>query len=393
MQFIKQTAAVTALSLGTLPQRLGASSVIVIGIAGVVTVLVSLLGMVTGLTRSMSTGGHPDRAIVMSSGTTYEIMSNLSREATVMIADSAGIAHQADNRPLICAEAVLVVRLPLRKGGSGNLTLRGVGRAAFELRPELRVVEGRIFNPSLRELIVGRTAERQFRDLVVGQKLTLRGTDWIVVGIFESPGDLHAAELLTGVEVLQSAFQRTTFQSVAVQLKSADLFDDSRSFLAANRTLGVDVARESDYYLAQTRSFTELLSLIAYTVGTIMAVGAIFGALNTMYAAVATRTVEIATLRVLGFGSGSIVTSVLTEALLLALAGGVIGGCLAWLIFGGYTVSTNGGGLTQLAIPLVVNAKLIALGIVWACAIGLLGASLPARRAARLPLVSALKGV
>jgi putative ABC transport system permease protein len=258
MQFFKQTAAVTALSLGTLPQRLGASSVIVIGIAGVVTVLVSLLGMVTGLTRSMSAGGHADRAIVMSTGTTYEIMSNLSREATVLIADSAGVKHQADNRPLTSAEALLVVRLPLRTVGSGNLTLRGVSQAAFELRPELHVVEGRMFNPALRELIVGRTAERQFRDLVVGQQLTLRGTEWTVVGIFESLGDPHAAELLTGVEVLQSAFQRNTFQSVAVQLESAQSFDDFRSSLAANHALAVDVARESDYYLAQTRSFTEL---------------------------------------------------------------------------------------------------------------------------------------
>jgi putative ABC transport system permease protein len=393
MQFFKQAAVVTALSLGTLRQRLGASSVIVIGIAGVVAVLVSLLGMVTGLTQSMSAGGHADRAIVMSTGTTYEIMSNLSREATAMIADSAGVKHEADNRPLTSAEALVVVRLPLRTNGNGNLTLRGVSQVAFALRPELRVVEGRMFNPGLRELIVGRTAERQFRDLAVGRHLTLRGTEWTVVGIFESPGDPHAAELLTGVEVLQSAFQRNTFQSVAVQLQSAQSFGNFRSSVAANRALAVDVARESDYYLAQTRSFTELLSLIAHTVGSIMAIGAVFGALNTMYAAVSTRTVEIATLRVLGFGSGSIVISVLAEALLLAAAGGVIGGCLAWLFFSGHTVSTNGGGLTQLAVPLVVNARLIVLGIAWACAIGLVGASLPAIRAARAPLISALNGL
>jgi putative ABC transport system permease protein len=393
MSFFKQTAAVTALNLMTLPQRLGAASVIVIGIAGVVTVLVSLLGMVTGLTRSMSSGGHADRAIILSTGTTYEVMSNLSREATVMIADSDGVKHQADNRPLASVEALLAVRLPLRTNGSGNLTLRGVSQAAFLLRPELRVVEGRMFNPALRELIVGRMAERQFRALPVGQHITLRGTEWTVVGIFEDPGDPHAAEMLTGVETLQSAFGRNTFQSVTVQLESARSFDEFRSSLAAHRALAVDVARESDYYLAQTRSFTELLSLIAYIIGSIMAIGAIFGAINTMYAAVATRTVEIATLRALGFGSGSIVTSVLAEALLLAAVGGVIGGCLAWSFFSGRIVSTNGGGLTQLAVPLVVSVKLILLGIVWACAIGLVGASLPAIRAARGHLVSALNGI
>src|SRR5262249_54543945 len=157
-------------------------------IAGVVAVLVSLLAMVTGLTQSMSNSGHPDRAIVMSTGTNYEIMSNLLREATSVIADSPGVKHQADGRPLASAEALLVVRLTLRTNGSGNLTLRGVSQAAFALRPELHVVEGRMFNPTLRELIVGRVAERQFRDLRVGQRIVLRGTEWTVVGIFEAEG-------------------------------------------------------------------------------------------------------------------------------------------------------------------------------------------------------------
>jgi putative ABC transport system permease protein len=286
----------------------------------------------------------------------------------------------------------LVVRLPLRAGGSGNLTLRGVSQPAFDLRPELHVVEGRMFNPTRRELIVGRVAERQFRDLRIGRRIVLRGTEWTVVGVFEGNGDQHEAELLTGVEMLQSTFQRNTFQSVAVQLESPQSFTDFRASLTGNRGLAVDVARESDYYLAQTRSFTDLLSLVAYLVSGIMAIGAVFGALNTMYTAVSARTVEIATLRVLGFGPVPIVTAVLTEALLLAIAGSVIGSCLAWLFFGGHVVSTDAGGLTQLAVPVLVSSKLIALGIIWACAIGLIGASLPAIRAARAPLISALNG-
>jgi len=391
MGFFHQTSAISIMSARSLPQRLGASSVIVVGIAGVVGVLISILAMVTGLLQITNSSAHPDRAVVMSTGTDYEILSNLSREATRTIAEARAVRRDAHNRPLASAEVLVLVHLPLRTGGSGNLTLRGVSPNAFALRPELRVVEGRMFNPMLRELIVGRTAQRQFRDLQVGRRLLVRGAEWTIVGAFDGGGDRHESEMLSGVEVLQSTFQRNTFQSVTVQLDSAASFADFRASLESNPALGIEVMRESDYYLHQSRAFAQLLTFIAYLVGSIMAIGAVFGALNTMYAAVSARAVEIATLRVLGFEPGSIVTSVFTEALVLAALGGALGGILAWLLFSGHAISTNGGGLTQLSVPIVVNARLVAVGILWACIIGMVGASFPALRAIRAPLACALK--
>ncbi|HET9391360.1 MAG TPA: ABC transporter permease [Steroidobacteraceae bacterium] len=391
MGFFQQTGALSLLSARSLPQRLGASCVILVGIAGVVGVLVSILAMVTGLLQIANRSAHADRAVVMSSGTDSETLSNLSRDAVRSIADARGVRRDANNRPLASAEVLVLVHLPLRAGGSGNLTLRGVSANAFALRPELHVVAGRMFNPMLRELIVGRTAQRQFRDLQVGRRLLVRGAEWTVVGVFDGPGDQHESEMMTGVEVLQSTFQRNAFQSVTVQLDSAASFGEFRASLAGNPSLAIEVLRESDYYLHQSRAFARLLTVVAYLVGSIMAIGAIFGALNTMYAAVSARSVEIATLRVLGFEPGPIVTSVFAEALGLAALGGGLGGALAWLLFSGHAISTNGGGFTQLSVPVVVNAGLVGIGILWACVIGMVGASLPALRAIRAPLAAALK--
>jgi putative ABC transport system permease protein len=198
--------------------------------------------------------------------------------------------------------------------------------------------------------------------------------------------------MITDSYTLQSAFQRNSFQSVAVLLDSAQSFMDFKASLARNPSLAVDVMRESDYYSRQTQEFTQVLSIAAYLVGGIMAIGAMFGALNAMYSAVGSRTVEIATLRVLGFEAGAVIVSVFAEALALAVLGGLVGGGVAWLLFNGNVVSTNGGGVTQLAVPLAVDWHLVAVGIAWACIIGMLGASFPAIRAVRIPLASALRG-
>jgi putative ABC transport system permease protein len=392
MGTFKQTAFVTGLNLKSLPQRLGTSSVVVVGIAGVVGVLVSILAMVTGLSQMAAGTGRPDRAIITSSGSSSEVLSNLSRDAVRAIGDAPGLRRGEDGKPVLSAETLVVVRAPLRKDGSGgSLLLRGVGPAAFAIRPQVRLIAGRFFRPGNREVIVGRTAHQQFRGLDVGQSINLRGAQWTVVGIFESGHDLQEAGLMADSETVQSAFQRA-FQSVAVMLGSAGSFSLLKEALKRNPVLAVDVERESDYYAQQSQALTRIISLVAYLVGGIMAVGAIFSALNAMYSAMSTRTVEIATLRVLGFGSGAVVASVFAEALLLAGLGGVIGGGLAWLLFNGNTVSTNGGGFTQLAVPLIVNAGLIGQGILLACVIGMVGASLPAFRAIRAPLASALRG-
>jgi putative ABC transport system permease protein len=393
MNALKQILAVTSMNLRSVPRRLGASSVIVIGIAGVVGVLVSILAMVAGLSQMMKSTGHTDRAIVMAAGASFEFVSNLSREAAQAIEDAQGIRRGVDGKPIASAEALVVIRMPLRQSGNnGNLPLRGVSQAAFALRPEIHLIEGRIFKPAVRELIVGRTARHQFPSLDVGSRVSIRGSDWTVVGVFESGGDEHETGMITDAYTLQSAFQRNSFQSVAVLLDSAQSFTDFKASLARNPSLAVDVMRESDYYARQTQEFTQVLSIVAYLVGGIMAIGAMFGALNAMYSAVGSRTVEIATLRVLGFDAGAVIVSVFAEALVLAVLGGLVGGGVAWLLFNGNVVSTNGGGVTQLAVPLAVDWHLVAVGIAWACIIGMLGASFPAIRAVRIPLASALRG-
>jgi putative ABC transport system permease protein len=394
MSVLKQIAAVTRMNIRSVPQRLGASSVIVIGIAGVVGVLVSILAMVGGLSQMMGGTARADRVMIVSTGAGFETLSNISREAAQAIADAPGIKHGADGKPLVSADALAIVRLPLkREGSSGNVSLRGVSGAGLAVRPEIHLIEGRLFGSAVREVIVGRTLQRQFRDLELGKRVLVRGTEWTVVGVFESHGDPHEAEMITGAETLQSAFERNTFQSVAALLESADSFAELKTALAGDPALSVDVMREADYYRQQSQAFSRLLSIVAYLIGGIMAVGAVFGALNAMYSAVSTRTVEIATLRVLGFGALAVVVSVFAEALLLAILGGAIGGCLAWLLFNGHAVSTNGGGLTQLSVPLAVDVSLIGFGVLWACIIGMVGAAFPAIRAARAPLAAALRGI
>jgi putative ABC transport system permease protein len=393
MNVLKQIAAVTLMNIRSVPQRLGASSVIVIGIAGVVGVLVSILAMVGGLSQMMTGTGRADRAIVVSMGASFETLSNITREATQTILDGPGIKRGIDGKPLASREALAIVRLPLkRSGGSANVSLRGMGEAGLAVRPEIHLVEGRQFGSAVREVIVGRTLQRQFRDLELGKQIWLRGAEWTVVGVFESHADQHEAEMFTGAETLQSAFARNTFQSVTVLLDSADSFAMFKAALTGNPALAVDVMREADYYLQQSRAFSRLLSVVAYLIGGIMAVGAVFGALNAMYSAVSTRTVEIATLRVLGFGASAVIASVFAESLLLAILGGAAGGCIAWLLFNGHAVSTNGGGLTQLSVPLAVDSSLIGYGVLWACIIGMVGAAFPAVRAARAPLAAALRG-
>jgi putative ABC transport system permease protein len=390
----KQIAAVTLMNIRSVPQRLGASSVIVIGIAGVVGVLVGILAMVGGLSQMMTSSARSDRAIVVSNGASFETLSNISREATRIIVDAPGVKRSSEGKPLVSADALAIVRLPLKRGSDGgSVSLRGVSEAGLAVRPEIKLVAGRLFATGVREVIVGRSLQRQFRDLEVGDRFLVRGAEWTVVGAFESHADQHEAEMLTGAETLQSAFERNTFQSVTIVLDSTDSFAMAKSALSGNPALAVDVVREADYYRQQSQSFTRLLSIVAYLIGGIMAVGAVFGALNALYSAVSTRTVEIATLRVLGFGASEVVVSVFVEALLLAVLGGIVGGGLAWLLFNGHAVSTDGGGLTQLSVPLAVDLNLIGFGVLWACIIGMVGAAFPAIRAARAPLASALRGI
>jgi len=288
----------------------------------------------------------------------------------------------------------LVVTEVPRKGQStgANVSLRGVEANGIALRTELRIVEGRVFKPGLRELIVGRGAQRQFDGLDVGETLRFRGSSWEIVGAFAS-GDAHESELWADVETAQAAFFRTGFSSVLVQLRSADAFAGIKRRLTADPQLNVDVQREQDYFSAQSQNFTNQIGVVTGIVTVIMAIGALFGALNTMYSAVSARTAEIGTLRALGFGRLPVVASVMAESLLLSLAGGALGAGIAYGLFNGYSVSTLGQGFTQVAFNFAVTPALVVRGMFWALAIGFIGGLAPALHAARMPVTAALRAV
>jgi putative ABC transport system permease protein len=388
----QQLVAVVSMSLKTLPERVGASSVIVIGIACVVAVLVSLLAMSAGFRHTLADSGRADRVIVLRGGSDAELSSSLSRTDLATIGNAPGLAKDAAGKPLLSAELVTVVNVPkVDTGTDANVTFRGVGMKLREVRPELTLVEGRMFNPGVRELIAGAGAAKQFRGLKVGNALRLRNVDWLVTGIFTSDGDVHESELLTDVDTLASALEGLGYSSAVGLLTSAGDFSNFKDALTSDPQLRVDVRREPEYYAAQSAQLSTLIKVIGNTVAAIMAIGAMFGALNTMYSAVAARGSEIATLRAIGFSGWPVLLSVMIEALLLSLLGGLIGAAMAWLFFNGHSVSTLGGAFAQVVFKLTVTKTLLITGIVWACLIGLLGGFFPALRAARVPVAEALR--
>jgi putative ABC transport system permease protein len=263
------------------------------------------------------------------------------------------------------------------------------------VRPEIKLTAGRNFKPGLREVIVGRAVLERFSGLGVGSSFSSGVAEWTIVGLFESGGDAHESELLADADTVLSAYSRSSFNSVTIWLDNPSSFESIKDSISTNATYSLDVRHESDYYEQQSKRFGRFLSVIANVVGIVMAFGAIFGALNTMYTAVSTRAVEIATLRALGFGAVGVIVSVFVEALLLALIGALIGATLAWVAFNGNTVSTISGGysLTQVTFNLKVGPDLLVIGIVWACAVGLLGALFPAIRAARTSVADALRQI
>ncbi|MDB6098959.1 MAG: putative transport system permease protein [Gammaproteobacteria bacterium] len=389
---LKQLLAVILMSLQTLPQRIGASSVIVIGIAGVVAVLISVLAMGVGFRHTLADSGRADRVIIIRGGSDTELSSNLTRSDVDIVTNAPGLAKGSRGEPLLSNEIVTVVNVPkVDTGTDANVTLRGVGLKLTEVRPELKIISGGMFRPAVRELIAGAGAAKQFRGLVVGNVLHLRNADWTVTGVFTSNGDVHESELLADVDTVGSSIERPGYSSVVALLSSPADFDTFKAALTTDPQLKVSVQREADYYAAQSKQLTQTINIVGNTVAIIMAIGAMFGALNTMYSAVAARGLEIATLRAIGFGASPVLVSVMIEALLLSLFGGIIGASLAWLFFNGHSVSTLGGAFAQVVFKLRVTQSLIVTGIIWACIIGLLGGFFPALRAARLPVAEALR--
>jgi putative ABC transport system permease protein len=352
--------------------------------------------MSTGLVKALQSAGPANRVIVVSTGSNSELLSNLTAEEILAVGDSAGIAKSADGRRLASPETLMTVNLVKRDGDEASAPLRGISPEGFAVHPEIKIIAGRSFRPGVAELIVGKSAERLYRGVTAGSLIKLRGTAWTVVGTFESGGSAHDSELIGDFRTLNSAYRRgNTSQSVLAIVEAGSAgFDAFRDAITTNPQLQVDVSREKDFATQESGLITRILFIVAYVVGGIMAVGAIFGALNTMYSIVSSRAREIATLRAIGFGAASVVISVFVEALVLALAGGICGALLAWWLFNGHSVDTAGGDTGgQLVFDLVVTPGLMALGLGWACLIGVVGGLFPAVRAARLPVATSLRAV
>jgi len=390
----RQASSVTGVGISTLPRRLGASSVVVIGIAGVVAVLVSLLAMGVGYQQTLSMSGSADTAVVLRGGSDSEVSSVLDNASTTVIAQAPGIARDASGKPIASPELVVAANLPLNDGSGdeGSVQVRGIGDEAWAVRPDVKIVAGRKFKPGLRELVVGKGAQREFAGLTPGHEIKLGNQTWTVVGVFESNGAMDS-ELWGDANVVADTYRRGSSRtSVFVRLTDAGAFDRFKAALASDPRLQVDATTTLDYFRKQSEGVTKAITIIGIVVGVIMAIGAVFGALNTMFATVATRAREIATLRAIGFRGLPVVVAVMLETMLLALLGGIIGGLLAWLVFNGYSASTLAQGTVgTLSFKLAVTPALLWTGLKWALAIGFVGGLFPAVRAARLPVTTALR--
>jgi len=380
--------AVLRIGLSTLSQRKGATVVIVAGIGGVVAVLVSLQSMSHGLQRTLRNTGDSQTAIVLS-GSANESASLLTREQVAFIAQTPGIPRDGAGKPVVSAETLGVLRrLTKTTGARANLGLRGVGEQFIAVHGNIRIVAGRMFRPGLQELIVGAGAKRLFTDLGLGQTLDINNQHWMIVGTFVS-GDAYESELLGDADTLAAAFRRSTYQSVIVRLATPEAFGQLKAALAADRRLQVNVRTTLDYYMAGTAQRIRAIQTVASVIAAIMAVGALFGALNVGYTTVQARAREIAILRAIGFQSVPVIVSIVLETLLLAALGGVLGVALAWGLFHDFTGSTSGSGLGALIFTFDMSGALFWTGLKWALAIGFLGGMAPALRAATFPVATA----
>ena len=383
--------AAARIGIASLPQRWGASSVIIVGIAGVVGVLVAMLAMGEGFSATLKQTGNDDTAIILRGGSQAETNSVITRDQVPLIATLAGLRKDAKGRAIISPELSQVVNLPTASSGEdANAQFRGVSEEAWAIRPQIRMIEGRKFGVGLRELIVGQGAKNQYRGLDIGKQVKLGNQSWTVVGVFAS-GDAHDSEMWTDIETLSSAYNRRAYQSVTVGVEGKAGFKQLTAALANDPRLKLDALTTRDYYSKQSEGLTRLIKILGTVIGTIMAIGAVFGALNTMYAAVAGRAREIATMRAIGFRGTPVVMAVMLETMLLALLGGVLGGFIAWAIFNGYSVATLGANFSQVVFQFKVSPELLWSGLKWALGIGLVGGLFPALRAARLPVTVALR--
>ena len=393
LNWLGQIASLTHFNLKTIWDRTGSTAAALFGIAGVVAVLVAVLSIAQGFRHAMTVSGSPDTAIVLRSGADSEMMSGLGGPTTRIIAEMEGVARGVGG-PLASAELFVVINLPKRNTGTdANVPLRGVEPPAFEVRNEMEIVQGRLFQWGRNEVIVGAGAALEFEGLDMGSKLQVGRNEWTVVGIFTANGGIAESEIWTDAAVLQPAYRRgNSFQAVYAKLESPGAFQAFKDRLTTDPRLNVQVVRQPDYYAEQSTMVTNLITGLGTLVAGLMGVGAVFGALNTMYTAVSSRTREIATLRALGFGGTPVVISVLLESLVLSLVGGSLGAGLAYVAFDGFRAATiNWQSFSQVAFAFAVTPALLIQGILFAALIGLAGGLFPAIRAARMPVATALR--
>ena len=393
MRTIKQIIAVTALNLRNIPQRLASSVVAVVGVGAVVLVFAAVLSMAAGLERTMLSAGSDDTAIILRNGSTSELNSGLSNEQVLIVSNAPGVLKDG-NSPIVSAELYVVVDVKKRSNQSdANVPFRGVQASAFDVRRNVTITDGRMFEEGRNEIIVGRSAQQEFMGLETGKAIRFGQTEWLIVGTFDADGSVSESELWTDVRVLQNAYRRgNSFQSVRVKLESLESMETLQQVLADDPRIDVDVLTEREYYSSQSQGLVQFIKLIGYPLTLLMAIGAIFGALNSMYSSVSVRGKEIATLRALGFGPTAVLVSTVVESILLALVGGALGGLFAFLVFNGFQVSTlNGPSFSQVVFDFAVTPELLAQGMRAALLIGVVGGLFPAIRAARLPVATALR--
>jgi len=393
MRGLQQIFAVTWLNLRNLPQRFGSSVVAVIGVAAVVLVFAAVLSMAKGFERTMISAGSDDTAIIMRSGSTSELTSGLSNEQTLIVADAPGVLKDGD-AAVMSAELYVVVDVKKKStNADANVPFRGIQPGAFDVRKDVAISDGRMFEAGKNEIVVGRAAQQEFMGLDTGTTIKFGQTEWAVVGTFEAGGSVSESELWTDVRVLQNSYRRgNSFQSVRVKMQSQDSLAEFQSALEADPRIDPDVMTEKEYYAGQAEPLSNFIKLIGYPLTILMAIGAVFGALNSMYSSVSVRGKEIATLRALGFGPFSILISTMVESTLLALIGGLLGGAIAFLVFNGFQVSTlNGASFSQVVFDFAVTPDLLVDGLYAALIIGAFGGLFPAIRAARLPVAQALR--
>ena len=391
---LSQIIAVTGVNIRSIPARLGSSTVAVVGIAGVVLVFVAVLSIAEGVNATMKASGDPNLVLILRAGSDTEMTSGFGGDSVRVIQDAPGIARDSSGGPLTSPELFVVVDHPLKRSGTAaNVPLRGVSPEAFLVHNRLKIVQGRNLEFGKNEIIAGSAATRQFLNLNVGTTLKWGENTWKLVGIFEEAGAVSESELWCDVKVLQPAYRRgNSYQSVFARLSSPDSYQQLKDSLTSNPQLTVAAMRASDYYGSQTEVLQRIIRTIGGIIAILMGIGAVFGAVITMYTAVASRTREIATLRALGFGGVPVVFSVLAEAVLLGIFGGILGAAIAWVAFDGYETATmNFQSFSQIAFAFKVTPQLMATALVISLVMGIAGGLLPAIRAARLPIVTALR--